>query len=145
MAKAKRKRRGPGAEIVGALTGLAEALERGTAVGTARTVELPDDPGTYNAAGVRATRNMLRTSQSLFARLVGVSTVLVRSWESGVRVPSRTARRLFDEIHREPERWAALVHKPKSRVARAASRPGASSHMRTGASPASSPVRARAG
>jgi DNA-binding transcriptional regulator YiaG len=116
MRKVKRKRPRAGSEIIGALTGLAQGLERGAAVGTARTVELPDDPGAYDAAAVRATREMLKTSQSLFGRLLGVSTILVRSWESGVRVPSRTARRLLDEIHRDPSRWAALVHKPKSRT-----------------------------
>jgi putative transcriptional regulator len=102
-----------GREIIRGLTEAAESLERGVPLGTMKTVELPDEPGEYDGAGVRATRASLNASQAVFARVMGVSTILVRSWENGSREPSRLARRLLDEINREPRRWAALVANPK--------------------------------
>src|SRR5207247_8970103 len=75
--------------------------------------ETPHKPGEYDADAVRATLAMLKAIQAMFARQLGVSTILVRSWESGARPPSRLVRRLLDEIHRQPRRWAALVHRPK--------------------------------
>jgi putative transcriptional regulator len=114
-----------GAKIIAALSGLADSLERGTEMGTVRTVELPEEPGEYDSSAVRATRSKLKVSQAVFARLLGVSTILVRSWESGARVPSRLARRLLDEIRRDPARWAAMAHRPKRRA-------GTSAGHRTG-------------
>ena len=122
MPKRKTVRRTAGAKIIAALSELAESLEAGAEIGTVRTVELPDEPGEYDPVGVRATRAMLKTSQAVFARLLGVSTILVRSWESGARAPSRLARRLLDEIHREPARWAAMAHRPKRTAATRAGR-----------------------
>ena len=113
MPKTKPARKTAGARIIAALSGLADSLEAGDEIGTVRTVELPDEPAEYDPQAVRATRAMLKASQAVFARLLGVSTILVRSWESGARSPSRLARRLLDEIHRQPRRWAALVHRPK--------------------------------
>lgn len=113
MRKTKRKQKTAGARIVSALSQLADSLDGAVPLGTVRTVELPDEPAHYDADAVRATRVLLRTSQAVFARLLGVSTILVRSWESGTRTPSPLARRLLDEINRTPRRWAALVRQPK--------------------------------
>jgi len=135
MPKRTTARRTAGAKIIAALSGLADSLERGAEVGTVRTVELPDEPGEYDSSAVRATRSKLKASQALFARLLGVSTILVRSWESGARVPSRLARRLLDEIRRDPARWAAMAHRPKRRA-------GTSAGRRTG--PRAAPNRPRA-
>ena len=41
--------------------------------------------------------------------LLGVSLVLVKSWERGAREPSLMARRLLDTIKAEPSRWLAAV------------------------------------
>jgi len=64
-------------------------------------------PGHYTPKDVRKLRQTLGVSQPLFARLMGVSTVLVQSWEQGQRTPSPMARRLLDEVRRDPHRWAA--------------------------------------
>ena len=40
--------------------------------------------------------------------MLGVSKVLVQSWEAGVRVPGAMARRVLDEVNREPEHWGAV-------------------------------------
>ena len=83
---------------------------------TVRTVELPGEPGAYDAASVRATRERLGASQAVFAGLLGASPKLVQAWEIGGRAPSAMARRLLDEINRDPARWSALL-RPKGRRA----------------------------
>lgn len=121
----RRDRKTPGGRMIAALSELADSLESGVPLGTVRTVELPDEPGEHGPDAVRELRARLRASQAVFARLLGVSTVLVRSWESGARAPSRLARRLLDEIRRDPRRWAALVHRPKHRAPATGARRGA--------------------
>jgi DNA-binding transcriptional regulator YiaG len=78
---------------------------------TVRTIEAPDAPALYNAPSVRRTRDLLGVSQSLFAQLLGVSSVLVASWERGARIPAPWARRLLDEINHNPQRWRRMFRK----------------------------------
>ena len=73
---------------------------------TVKTVEIPD-PGAYRAKHVRALREALGVSQAVFAHLLGVSVILVKSWERGAREPSAMARRLMDTIKANPGRWLA--------------------------------------
>lgn len=75
---------------------------------TVRRVDVPQ-PGRYTPIAVRRLRQTLGVSQPLFALLMGVSTVLVQSWEQGQRTPSPMARRLLDEIRRDPQRWVAAL------------------------------------
>lgn len=108
------KRRGTpaGREILSALTELAEVLESGRPeheVYTIRTVELPDDPRPYSAAAVRTTRNRVRASQAVFARMLGVSVMLVQAWERGARTPAPWARRLLDEVNRDLSHWRGML------------------------------------
>src|SRR5271170_2061950 len=62
---------------------------------TVKTIEIPD-PHVYRAKQIRALRDSLGVSQAVFAHLLGVSVILVKSWERGVREPSPMARRLLD-------------------------------------------------
>ena len=101
-----------GKEIIGALTDLRDTLASGVALKkkyVVRHVVVPE-PGAYSARAVKMTRARLGLSQRMFARLVGVSTILAQSWEQGRREPSPLARRLLDEINRDPARWASMVH-----------------------------------
>jgi DNA-binding transcriptional regulator YiaG len=101
-----------GQEIIESLTELAEVLEAGGSDVehfTARTIEMPDEPATYDAKAVRQTRDTIGVSQSVFARLMGVSVVLVQAWERGARVPALWARRLLDEINRDPRHWRKML------------------------------------
>jgi putative transcriptional regulator len=77
---------------------------------TVKTIEVPT-PNVYRAHEVRALRDCLGVSQAVFAQLVGVSVILVKSWERGVRVPNPMARRLLDTIKADPSRWLATVRK----------------------------------
>ncbi|HWE04507.1 MAG TPA: hypothetical protein VG326_19030 [Tepidisphaeraceae bacterium] len=121
--RTKKQRRAPktsataqatGAAILADLTEFADALEAGVALGlkyTIRRVEVPDPPANYTAQAVRATRDRIGVSQSVFAHLLGVSTVLIQAWEQGNRVPAAWGRRLLDEVNHDPKRWRGMVRK----------------------------------
>ena len=76
---------------------------------TVRTVRAVPDPGKYGAADVRAARELVGVSQPVFARMLGVSAALVRSWECGQRKPAPIARRLLDLIRANPANWREMV------------------------------------
>jgi putative transcriptional regulator len=75
---------------------------------TVRTVTRVAAPGEYDAARVKAVRAKVGASQAVFAELVGVSRDLVCGWEIGTRTPAPVARRVLDEIDRDPAKWARL-------------------------------------
>lgn len=120
MKSAPRPRRGstPAAMPLGErmLAGLREAIEAERSGEplerrfTVRTVKRPPpEPADYSARKVRATRDLIGASQTIFASLLGISTVLEQSWEQGFRKPSKLARRLLDEINRHPQRWRSMI------------------------------------
>ncbi len=80
---------------------------------TVKTVEVPD-PNAYGGKDVRRLRKSLGVSQGVFAHLLGVSLVLIKSWERDARVPSPMACRLLDTIKADPHRWLASVRKMAS-------------------------------
>jgi putative transcriptional regulator len=84
------------------------AGQRADELFTVKTLEIPT-PHPYTPRQLRALRASLRVSQAAFAQLLGVSTVLVKSWEQGTREPSLLARRLLDTIRSDPARWLASV------------------------------------
>ena len=103
-----------GREIVASLTEALEVERAGIPIEsrfTVRTVELPDEPVKYDAAAVRATRDRIAASQVVFAHLLGVSPMLVRAWEQGQRSPAPWARRLLDEVNREPSHWQRMFRR----------------------------------
>ena len=75
---------------------------------TVRTIEIIE-PSVHHAKSVRRLRRSLGLSQSLFARLLGVSGSLVRAWELGTRATSPLARRLLDQVRANPAAFEALV------------------------------------
>jgi len=97
--------------LAGLEDGLALIEGRASAgtLGSVRLVYLPDPPGEYRAPDVLALRERLGVSQIAFARLLGASLSLVQSWEQGRRSPSPIARRLLDEVARDPARWARMA------------------------------------
>lgn len=94
-------------EILEALTGFTEALEKGGVLDkyTLRQIKLNILPTRYDEALVKKTRKVLRVSQSLFATFLGVSPKTVRSWEQGINSPQPVACRFMDEIRRDPPFW----------------------------------------
>jgi DNA-binding transcriptional regulator YiaG len=75
---------------------------------TVRTIQVPE-PRAYSAGDVSKLRESLGVSQAIFARLVGVSKILVQSWEGGQRTPAPVARRLMDTISANPGRWLETI------------------------------------
>src|ERR1700722_11391281 len=103
-----------GREIVASLADAIEVENSGVPIEsrfTVRTVELPDEPRADDPIAVRATRERLGVSQAIFARLIGVSAMLVRAWEQVQRTPAAWARRLLDEMNRDPRHWRGMLRK----------------------------------
>jgi DNA-binding transcriptional regulator YiaG len=100
-----------GERIIQGLSELRDVLRTGAPLEkrfTVRTVDVPD-PEKFDARRVRLLRDQLQMSQHVFAKLLGVSTILAQSWEQGVREPSPLARRLLGEIERDPRRWQRMI------------------------------------
>jgi len=103
-----------GREIVASLREAIEVEESRLPVEsrfTVRTVELPRPAMKYDAVTVRATRDRLGVSQTIFAQLLGVSPMLVRAWEQTQRSPAMWARRLLDEVNRDPRHWQRMLRR----------------------------------
>ncbi len=95
-------------EILEGLEDFVGALEMGSDLDgrfTCHRVKLDLKPETYNADKVKAIRRLLKVSQALFAKFLGVSVKTVRSWEQGLSEPSKIACRFMDEIQREPDHY----------------------------------------
>ncbi len=108
----KTRKRNIGREIVADLKALHATLKAGIPLRekyTVRTVRTVPDPAEYDAADVRATRELVGVSQPVFARMLGVSPALVRSWECGQRKPAPIARRLLDLIRANPSNWREMI------------------------------------
>jgi putative transcriptional regulator len=106
------KKRDIGREIIKDLKELHATLKAGIPLRekyTVRTVRAVPDPGKYEAADVRAIRALVGVSQPVFARMLGVSAALIRSWECGQRKPAPIARRLLDLIRANPSNWREMV------------------------------------
>lgn len=70
-----------------------------------RKVKLDLKPANYSPELVKATRQILEASQSIFAKFLGVSVGTVQSWERGENSPQPMACRFMDEIRHDPNRW----------------------------------------
>jgi putative transcriptional regulator len=94
-------------EILEALGEFTDALEKEEVAKrfTCRQIKLDLKPTSYGPELVKTTRRLLKVSQTLFARFLGISPKTVRSWEQGINTPSPIACRFMDEIRRSPDYW----------------------------------------
>jgi hypothetical protein len=69
---------------------------------------IPEDAAM--AAGSRHARKDRRKPRAI-RQLLGVSVALVQSWEQGQRSPAICARRLLDEVNRDPGHWRGMRRK----------------------------------
>ena len=67
------------------------------------------DPSDYAPGDVRRVREAVAVSQRVFARLLGASPATVAAWERGGKRPAPMARRLLDEVGRDPQRWRDMA------------------------------------
>jgi len=101
-----------GARIVKALNQFADDLAAGTPIETkytVRQVRVIPKPSPYPPARVRAVRELIGASQEVFAQLLAVSPMTIRSWEQGLRQPSPIARRFLDEIQMAPGHFRGRI------------------------------------
>ncbi len=97
-----------GKTVVQRLTEFADALESGENISakfTCRQVVLNLEPQPYDPVLVKKTRAILRASQAIFAKFLGVSVDTVQSWETDINHPSDMAARFMDEIRHNPVYW----------------------------------------
>src|ERR1700742_1114180 len=67
-----------------------------------RSVELPPRPKPMKPSDIRALRESLNASQTLFARLLNVSSNAVESWEQGIREPRQATLKLLHITRKNP-------------------------------------------
>ena len=70
-----------------------------------RMVTIPEiEPVTeYSKEQIKEIRQKNQFTQKSFAELFGVSPKAVEAWESGVRKPTGTAKRLFQLMEKDPQ------------------------------------------
>ena len=90
------------------LDALDEAIAFAKGKATLRTTELPRPPkaAVSKPSRIIRIRQRLNVSQSVFARLLNVSPVTAKSWESGRRQPSGPACRLLEIAESHPGLFA---------------------------------------
>ena len=90
-------------------TNLAAGIPIGTKY-TVRQVRVIPKPSLYPPARVLApVRELIGASQEVFAQLLAVSPMTIRSWKKGLRQPSPIARRLVDEIEIVPNHFRGRI------------------------------------
>jgi putative transcriptional regulator len=72
-----------------------------------RSAEIPPPPKPMKPGDIRALRESLNASQTLFARLLNVSSNAVESWEQGVRQPRQATLKLLHVARKNPD---VLLH-----------------------------------
>ena len=80
---------------------------------TLRTVEVPEEPPEIDGETLAAMRVQATMSQSVFAKLLNVSTKTLQSWEQGVRRPSDASRRLLQVFSEQPGMLCRIVGLPE--------------------------------
>lgn len=101
------RNRGP--DIVARLKDFSEAIKGQDTIPerfTRRTVRLRIEPMKIDAKLVKKAREILGTSQAIFAQFIGASPSAVRAWEQDVRPPKGTACRIIEEILTRPAYWS---------------------------------------
>lgn len=81
----------------------AVASEKSSARLDLRAVEIPDRPKPMKPGDIRELRESLNASQTLFARLLNVSSNAVESWEQGLRAPRQATLKLLHIVRKNPE------------------------------------------
>ncbi len=66
-------------------------------------LSLPEEPPTFSKTSIKKIRESLHVSQSIFARLLGVSSATIKSWEQGEKEPSSPARKLLQIVIINPK------------------------------------------
>lgn len=92
-------------------TGLEEGIRhaKGEITLKTTTVEMPDRPPEIGAEELTTLRLKSGLSQTVFARVLNVSTKTVQGWEQGERKPSQAALRLIQVFRENPAGLLEMV------------------------------------
>ncbi len=90
-----------GESVISSLQEFIEASDRGEQI-TIRKMKLNLEPREYTGSEIKWTRERLRVSQGVFARLMGVSVKTVEAWEADTNAPTGPVCRLLEEINIDP-------------------------------------------
>jgi len=86
------------------MAGLNEAVEHAEGKRKLQEVTLTVQPlKTYKPQEIKAIRQSIGASQSLFAGIMGVSIKTVEAWEAGRNQPEGPSRRLLAMIQSDPQ------------------------------------------
>lgn len=66
------------------------------------------EPKAMSSNQIASLRERLRLSQSVFAKLLNVSTKTVMAWEQGQNPPSGSSLRMLEMIKNNPERFLKI-------------------------------------
>ena len=74
------------------------------------TIEIPDTPPQFTKLQVKQVREkILKVSQPIFAKILGVSDGAVKSWELGTNKPHGSSARLIQMAQRDPEKFKEII------------------------------------
>lgn len=95
----------------GLIKGLKEAVlfEQNKINLKSTAIEIPDSPPDFTKSEVKEVREFLNVSQSLFAKILGVSGHTVKSWELGSNKPSGSSARLIQMAKQNPNTFKELI------------------------------------
>lgn len=93
------------------IAGLKEAVawKEGKLSLRTENVELPDPPPPFNGKAVKKVREMLRVSQPVLAKYLGVSDKAVKAWEQDISQPNGSAIRLLQIAADRPMEFRSLI------------------------------------
>jgi putative transcriptional regulator len=83
--------------------GLHEGIQYAQGKIDLRTAEIPQSPPKFSSKSVVRLRQSAGMSQTVFARLLNVSSKTIQSWEQGQRQPSQAAQRMLQVFQEQPE------------------------------------------
>jgi putative transcriptional regulator len=96
--------------------GLEEGIAHANGELTLRTVSMPQEPPEIDARTLSALRDRAAMSQTVFAKMLNVSTKTLQSWEQGTRQPSDASRRLIQVFSSHPEVLCRSAGLPEIRL-----------------------------
>ena len=95
-------------ELIAGVQSLIDDMKSGKGI-TVREVSINMAVPEFSPDDIRAVRESLGLSQTLFAEFLGASASAIRAWERGAKIPTPMARRFLDSIRADPEYWLAKV------------------------------------
>ena len=92
--------------------GLKEGVSHAREELALKVVDVPEEPPEIDGLTLAALREEAAMTQSLFAKVLNVSSKTVQSWEQGVREPSMSSRRMIHIFSQRPDVVCEIVGLP---------------------------------